>query len=73
MFRLNSFDPDMLRIMRYEHAIPQYGKESRERFEAIQNIEQKHNGLIIAGNVRDGIGMADRIKQAADLAGQLQD
>ena len=73
MFRLNTFNPEMLRIMRYEHAIPQYGKESRERFEAIHNIQQKHNGLIIAGNVRDGIGMADRIKQAADLAGQLQD
>jgi oxygen-dependent protoporphyrinogen oxidase len=72
MFRLNAFNPDMLRIMRYEHAIPQYGKESRERFQAIRNIQQKHNGLLIAGNIRDGIGMADRIKQAADLAGELQ-
>jgi oxygen-dependent protoporphyrinogen oxidase len=72
MFRLNAFNPDMLRIMRYEHAIPQYGKESRERFQAIRNIQQKHNGLVIAGNIRDGIGMADRIKQAADLAGELQ-
>jgi len=73
MFRLNTFNPDMLRIMRYENAIPQYGKESRERFEAIENIQQRHKGLIIAGNVRDGIGMADRIKQAAELAGALDD
>jgi len=68
MFDLPVFDPDLLNITRYEHAIPQYGKESKKRFETIRKIENRYRGLIIAGNLRDGIGMADRIKQAADIA-----
>jgi oxygen-dependent protoporphyrinogen oxidase len=72
MFNLRGFDPDLLELNRYEHAIPQYGKESGQRFEAIKQIEQRYPGLILAGNMRDGIGMADRIKQAFDIARDLQ-
>lgn len=68
MFQLNSFHPDMIEIMRYEHAIPQYGAESKNRFETIERVEKNYPGIIIAGNLRDGIGMADRIKQAWDIA-----
>jgi oxygen-dependent protoporphyrinogen oxidase len=58
----------MIEIMRYEHAIPQYGAESKNRFETIERVEKNYPGIIIAGNLRDGIGMADRIKQAWDIA-----
>jgi len=71
MFGLPVFDPDLLNIARYEHAIPQYGRESKKRFETIGKIENRYRGLIIAGNLRDGIGMADRIKQAADIASAI--
>lgn len=64
----NSTDPDLLRINRYMHAIPQYEKSSGLRFETIKNIQEKHPGLILAGNIRDGIGMADRVKQAKTIS-----
>ncbi len=71
MFQLKKFNPELLTIMRYEYAIPQYGSESRERFKAIEKVQEQYKGLKIAGNLRDGIGMADRIKQACDLAEEL--
>ena len=40
-------------------------------FAAITRIEQNYKGLIIGGNLRNGIGMADRIKQAVNIAMQL--
>ncbi|HUX96362.1 MAG TPA: protoporphyrinogen oxidase [Bacteroidales bacterium] len=64
----NSHKPDLLKIFRYEHAIPQYEKSSGERLEAIKKIEEQYPGLILAGNIRDGIGMADRVKQAKQVA-----
>jgi protoporphyrinogen oxidase len=63
--------PDMIRIFRHERAIPQYELSSGARFEAINRIEQAHKGLIIGGNLRDGIGMADRIRQAVRMGSQL--
>jgi len=71
MFNLPNFKPDLLEINRYEYAIPQYGKESGKRFEAIEQLENKYPGLILAGNMKDGIGMADRIKQAFDISTTL--
>lgn len=65
---LKEFNPDLFRIIRYQQAIPQYGIESREKLEAVENLQAEHKGLIIGGNLRDGIGMADRIKQGKHLA-----
>jgi len=63
--------PDLLRINRYKHAIAQYDIKSEQRFEAIAEIEKKFKGLILAGSIRDGIGMADRVKQAFGIAQKL--
>ena len=71
MMGLKEFKPDLLKLHRYEHAIPQYGPESKEKLETISQLEKNNPGLIIAGNVRDGIGMSDRIKQAKNIAGQI--
>ncbi|MGQ8336904.1 protoporphyrinogen oxidase [Sunxiuqinia sp. A32] len=71
MMGLTKWDPDLLVINRYQHAIPQYGIESEGKLKAIQEIEAQFPGLIIAGNVRDGIGMADRIKQGKTLADSI--
>lgn len=71
MLEMPEFNPDLLKIFRYKHAIPQYGLDSKQRFETIQNLQEKYPGLILAGNIRDGIGMADRIKQARTLAEEM--
>ncbi len=63
--------PDLLLVFRYENAIPQYEISSKRRLAAISRIEKENPGLVIAGNIRDGIGMADRVKQAKEVAGKL--
>lgn len=65
---LNEFKPDLFKIIRHEYAIPQYEADSGERFEMITAIENQYPGLIIGGNLRNGIGMADRILQGRMLA-----
>lgn len=64
--------PDVVRIFRHERAIPQYLANTEERLNAITEVEQAYPTLHIAGNLRDGIGMGDRIKQAADVAQQIR-
>lgn len=63
--------PDMIRIFRHEHAIPQYEQNSGIRFATIAELEASYPGLILAGNLKGGIGMADRIRQATAIANSL--
>ena len=63
--------PDLIRIFRHRHAIPQYEITSGERFDTVEQLQKQYRGLTIAGNLRDGIGMAHRIKQATDIANQI--
>ncbi len=63
--------PDMIRIFRHEHAIPQYEQNSGIRFATIAELEASYPGLILAGNLKGGIGMADRIRQATEIANHL--
>ena len=63
--------PDFIHISRHEKAIPQYDINSGGRFEAVDKIQRQYPGLILAGNLRDGIGMAHRITQATEIARQL--
>jgi oxygen-dependent protoporphyrinogen oxidase len=63
--------PDLIRIFRYENAIPQYEISSGRRFEAIDDIQNRYPGLILAGNIRNGIGMSDRVKQAIQIANEI--
>ncbi len=59
---------DMIKVFKHPRAIPQYTTTSADRFMAIDKIEAQHCGLIIAGNLKGGIGMADRVKQGYDIA-----
>lgn len=63
--------PDMIRIFRHPRAIPQYELSSGERFATIDKLEAQYPGLILAGNIKGGIGMADRIRQATGIAENL--
>lgn len=71
MMSNRSFSPDLMRIHRYPKAIPQYTETSGARLEMIEKLQQKYPGLILAGNIRDGIGMADRVKQGRTIAEEL--
>jgi oxygen-dependent protoporphyrinogen oxidase len=66
-------EPDLLKVFRYEKAIPQYEISTGGRLECIRELEGRYPGLILAGNIRDGIGMADRVKQAGIIADMLTD
>ncbi|MDP4271113.1 MAG: protoporphyrinogen oxidase [Bacteroidota bacterium] len=68
LMKLQEFKPDLIRIFRYNHAIPQYGADCEARFAALDQIQSEYSGLYIGGNLRNGIGMADRIKQGKELA-----
>lgn len=68
---LNQFNPDLFEISRHNNAIPQYGKESKDRFEAAKLLQEKNPGLIISGNFHEGIGMADRVKQGKLIANSI--
>jgi len=68
LMKLYEYNPDLLKILHHHFAIPQYEIDSEERFKAVEGVENKYPGLIIGGNLRNGIGMADRILQARALA-----
>jgi protoporphyrinogen/coproporphyrinogen III oxidase len=71
MMQLDACVPDLLKLHRYKHAIPQYGINSMQRLEAIVRLQSEHRGLILAGNIQEGIGMSDRIRQGKRLAGHI--
>lgn len=68
MMGLKAFDPDLVRIFRYQHAIPQYEADTGRRLAAVESIQSQYPGLVIGGNLRGGIGMADRIRQGRQMA-----
>jgi oxygen-dependent protoporphyrinogen oxidase len=72
LLNIKKFNPDLYQINRHNKAIPQYGVESGERFETIIKLEKKYKGLFIGGNLKGGIGMADRIKQGKELAQAIE-
>ena len=45
--------------------------DTDNRIATINAIEDKYQTLRIAGNIKDGIGMADRIAQAIRIANSL--
>ncbi|MEX0983395.1 MAG: protoporphyrinogen oxidase [Bacteroidales bacterium] len=65
--------PGHLEIFRYRYAIPQYEKSTGERLVAVRSMEERYPGMLLAGNIRDGVGMADRVKQGVAIAEQILD
>jgi oxygen-dependent protoporphyrinogen oxidase len=68
---LKTFQPDLFEIAPHTKAIAQYGADSGDRLAAISRIQKTHSGLYLAGSIRDGIGLADRIKQGRMLADEI--
>lgn len=63
--------PDMVHLFRYPYAIAQYERSSEQRLDQIARLEQQYKGFFLAGNIRNGIGMADRVKQGVSIANML--
>lgn len=63
--------PDFIRLFRHPRAIPQYEQNSGLRFSTVEALQKRYPGLILAGNLKGGIGMADRIRQATEIANAL--
>ncbi len=72
MFKLKQWNPSLLEIRRHLNAIPQYDINSETKINAINTLENKYKGIIIAGNIRDGISMSDRVKQAFNIAKEIK-
>jgi protoporphyrinogen/coproporphyrinogen III oxidase len=68
MMRIHDYHPDLEKVFRYRHAIPQYMADSVPRIQAIGRLQDIYPGLILAGNIHEGIGMADRVAQAVRIA-----
>lgn len=66
-------EPDVVRVFRYPQAIPQYDATSARRLHTIAELQFRYPGLLLAGNIRDGIGMSDRVKQGAQVAKELNE
>ena len=64
--------PDLFHIFRHRMAIPQYEASSGARLDRISDLESHFSGLHLAGAIRDGIGIPDRIKQGEALARLIQ-
>lgn len=68
LFRIPASAIRFMKMYRHPYAIPQYEQSSGKRFEIVEKIERENEGLVIAGNLRNGIGIADRVKQAFQIA-----
>lgn len=73
MLCLPTWKPDLAKVFRYRHAIPQYTAEAGGRIDTIRQVQQQYPGLILAGNIHEGIGMADRVAQAMRIAKEVAD
>jgi len=71
MMGLKSFKPDLFELNYYNQAIAQYGADSEARLASISQIEKENSGLFLAGSMRDGVGIADRVKQGKEIALQI--
>jgi len=73
MMGLNEFKPDLFEVNYYTKAIAQYGIDSEDRLKSIAKIENTYKNFYLAGSMRNGVGIADRVKQGSDIAKQIID
>ncbi|UCF87254.1 MAG: protoporphyrinogen oxidase [Nitrospiraceae bacterium] len=64
-------DPDMVRIYRWERAIPQYGIDHQKKLAFIEERLQKYPGLYITGNAYRGVGINDCVENSYRIADQV--
>jgi oxygen-dependent protoporphyrinogen oxidase len=64
-------DPDMLRVFRWEKAIPQYIPGHIDKLNIIEKHLKKYPGLYLTGNSYRGIGINDCVKSGYEIADKI--
>ncbi len=60
--------PDVIRVKKWQHAIPQYNVGHSETIQQIFELNKKYKNLHLLGNWKDGIGINDCIKNSFNWA-----
>ncbi len=68
LYQLPHCSPELFAIHYHPQAIAQYTVESTQRIAALSEVEKNYPGLLLGGNIHQGVGIADRIKQGKILA-----
>ena len=63
--------PDLVRIVRWAHAIPQYEVGHQARLDAIGAALRRHPRLVLTGSSLRGPGIADCVREALVLADSI--
>lgn len=64
-------EPDLIRIYRWEKAIPQYLLGHSRRLRSIEERLRAHPGLYLTGNAYKGIGINDCVESGYNLADEI--
>jgi oxygen-dependent protoporphyrinogen oxidase len=64
-------EPDMVRIYRWDKAIPQYALGHGDRLKAIDERLKSFPGLYLAGNSYKGVGMNDCVENSFKVADKI--
>ena len=56
--------PDFVRIFRHRRGIPQYTLQHGAVLKAVEAAEERHPGLLLAGNAYRGVGLNDCVLSA---------
>jgi oxygen-dependent protoporphyrinogen oxidase len=65
--------PEVVRVIRWKHSIPQYALGYHAVQDAIGRFEKSHPGLFITGNFRGGISVSSCIVQSSEVARLVHD
>jgi protoporphyrinogen/coproporphyrinogen III oxidase len=63
--------PDLVRIVRWPHAIPQYEVGHHGRLDAIAAALRRQHGLVLAGSALRGPGIADCVRESLAVADSI--
>ncbi len=66
-------DPELTRVVRWNHAMPQYHVGHRDRVERIEQAMGRVEGLSLMTNALHGVGIAPVIQQAGTVAKKIAD
>lgn len=61
----------VIRVMRWDRAIPQYGLNHSRLIEALADTEKRYPGLHFFGNWRGGAAVGERVRLARELARKI--
>ncbi len=65
--------PQEVQVVRWPHAIPQYGVEHSDLTAELAAFEERHPGIYFSGNFRNGISAPDCVEQSHRLSVQIAD